>query len=329
MAGPEKFRSVSLHSITPDEPLPFRLAIFYKGKHLVYRMQGQTMEVAIYNKFVYRQIHRVFIPEEDFANYLDYQRVKDEAEKLALNNPKLSAEQRAINKLAASIKSLSDALFSSEDHPALEENVRKAIEISRGTVKAVLAKPYIGIYTSLTQKSDTIANHSMRVSLLATLLGYQLGFVNPVALEQLAAAGLLHDIGKTRLTLSDPFDSSVPTAEKEAMDEEIMKQHPVVSCDLLAKMPFVPQEVTRIIREHHEARDGSGFPNHIRGTVMYGLSKVFTIANTFDSLVSAKQEGDYLELHARALVKLDTEYRNRFDAALLTKALAFLTSKRQ
>ncbi|MBI3555011.1 MAG: HD domain-containing protein [Deltaproteobacteria bacterium] len=328
MAGSEKFRSVSLHSITPGEPLPFRVAIFYKGKHLVFRKPGQQMEVAIYNKFVYRQIHRIFIPEEDFAKYLDYQKVKEEAERSLLQNPKYSPEQQALERLTSSVKALSDALFASEDLASLEENVRKSLEISKATVKAVLAKPYFGIYTMLSQKADTVANHSMRVSVLATLLGYQLGFVNPLALEQLAAAGILHDIGKTKLTLSDPFDESIPASEKEAMDAEIMKQHPVVSCDMLSKMPFVPQEVTRIIREHHESRDGTGYPNRLRGSSMYGLSKVFTIANTFDSLVSSPQDGDALELHARALLKMDKELRNQFDQALLTKALAFLTLKR-
>lgn len=320
MAQDAKFRSISLYSIGPDEPLPFRLAIFYKGRHLVYRMAGQPFESQFYNKFIFRRIHRIYVPEEDYEKYLAYQKKKEEEEALLLSDPKSEQSQKVIAKLLHQVKSVTNELFASPGERELQENVLEAVKVSGQTVEMVLNKPYAQIYNSLSYKANTVADHSMRVSILGTFLAMRLGYVNPAALEQIAAAGLLHDIGKTRLKLDENF---IDEETGEELDQEVMKQHPVVSCHMLEKMSFVPQEVFRIIREHHEARDGSGYPAGIRGVKMYGLSRVFIIANVFDNLTSSLP-GTRKQKYLGATKWMLGEGKGQFDTALLSKAVKAL-----
>jgi putative nucleotidyltransferase with HDIG domain len=185
-------------------------------------------------------------------------------------------------------------------------------------VHRICEKPYLRIFESIPPTSSVV-DHSMRVSLLSTFLGYQLGFVNPIALEHLAAAGLLHDIGKTRVALDGNIDV---TPEQEKLIE---KMHPRLGADLLRKSPNVPEEVITIVVQHHEKRDGTGIPNGLRGPKIDGLTKVLSIANTFDNLIS-ELPGDRETRAKLAAEKMEREMRSWFEPLLLSKATRLLTS---
>lgn len=318
----EDYKSISLFSIVPDEPLPFRVAVHYKGRYVPYRAAGQALEVARYNRFVFKRIGTLFVPVEDFSKYETYVAAKQAEEQKGLSDSALSPEKRLSNKIARELKYATRDIFAFDTETVRQETVRRVLDITHDTVTQVLSKPYMRVFEAISENSNEIVAHSARVSLLATYLGYQCGYVNPVALEYLAAAALLHDLGKTRIALSDDLEAG----EESASETELMKQHPNLTCEMLKDMTFVPDEVMRIIREHHEYRDGSGYPNGIRGPKMLGLSRVFVIANTFDDLVS-EGEGPREVRYEQALKTMVSEMRAKLDPTLMAKVAKILESQ--
>jgi len=313
----DEFQCVSLFSIKPDEPLPFSVFVHYHGQFLIYRTPGQVFEVSKYNRFIYKRISKVYIPAQEMKFYEKYLRSKDEEEDIRLNDPMLTVEQRHNILTTRAITGVTRELFQSVDDSSFQQNTDIVIHHAKETVERVCSKPYLRIFEAIPEKSNTVIAHSIRVSLMSTYLAYQLGFVNAIPLEHIAAAGMLHDIGKTRLPLSDDLEL---TEEDEA---EVMHQHPQLSCEMLKQVPSVPEEVLRIIMEHHENKDGSGYPNKLRGRKMHGLSKVFVIANTFDNLVAGLQ-GDRDTRYQTAAHLMDSKLRHCFETAVLPRALKLI-----
>lgn len=314
-----EYKSISLFSIAPDEPLPFSLAVLYKGRYLRYRNAGQALEVSRYNRFIYKRVGTLYVPVSEYAQYESYLATKSAEEQRSLHDSSLTPEMQFSNRIAYDLSHITRDVFMFDNELGRTESVKRVLSITRQTVEKVLAKPYVKIFESIALKSNDIIAHSARVSLIATYLAYQAGYVNPVALEYLAAAALLHDIGKTKIPLSDELDVDGETA----VESEQMKQHPLVSCEMLKEMPFVPEEVVRIVREHHEYRDGTGYPNGLRGPKMDGLSKVFVIANEFDNIAS-KTGGDRDSRYRSALQVMTGSMRSKFDPMLLAKAAKIL-----
>jgi response regulator RpfG family c-di-GMP phosphodiesterase len=77
--------------------------------------------------------------------------------------------------------------------------------------------------------------------------------------------------------------------------------------------------------QHHEKRDGTGIPNGLRGPKIDGLTKVFSIANTFDNLMS-ELPGDRETRAKLATEKMEREMRAWFEPLLLSKATRLLTT---
>ena len=64
-----------------------------------------------------------------------------------------------------------------------------------------------------------------------------------------------------------------------------MKIHPVVGADILERVRF-PYPVVPIVRSHHEAWDGSGYPDGLKGEEIPIGARILTVVDCFDALAS-------------------------------------------
>lgn len=311
------YSAVSLFTVPPDEVLPFSVSIYYKGRFVIYRQAGQVFEVSKYNRFIYKRISKLYIANNEFQAYQDFVKSHEERGESKIKGHKDSDEKVIIRKTVKDFDLVTKELFGASDEEFSEATL-KVIGVARNTVKDVCERPYLRIFDSIPESSSVVA-HSMRVSLISVFLGYQLGFVNPSGLECLAAAGLLHDIGKTRVALSDDLEIN------EQNEEAIMRMHPALSVEVVKAVQGTPDEVLQIIAEHHERRDGSGYPAGLHGRQIHSLSKVFAIANCFDNIVGELQ-GTREMRHKMAAQKMEREMRSWFDPLLLPKALRLLAT---
>ena len=78
-----------------------------------------------------------------------------------------------------------------------------------------------------------------------------------------------------------------------------------------------------IVAQHHECHDGSGFPKKLRGSAIYDLARIVSIANVFDELVGDGQ-GTLIERQKVAIRQLDEFLYKKFDPQKLEKTLKIL-----
>ena len=150
------------------------------------------------------------------------------------------------------------------------------------------------ILMDLKKYSLTTYDHSIRVSNICMFLGRKLN-LSEEEIKTLRLAGLLHDIGKLKVS-KDILDKPAKLT-KEEYDE--MKNHSKYGVDLLINNGFNNNEVLNLILCHHERIDGLGYPNHLTGDKIPKLSKILTVCDCFDAMNSKRpykeiQNTDYI-----------------------------------
>jgi putative nucleotidyltransferase with HDIG domain len=160
-------------------------------------------------------------------------------------------------------------------------------------------------------------NHSRAVSRLCRTLGYHLQAVAEAAghppavaadkldVESLEMAGLLHDIGKLRIpwSLLNKRNPLVP------FEQGILQSHVPEGVSILRQLGF--EELARLVEEHHEKLDGSGYPERRRQLSLMGA--VIAVSDAFEAMITPnrryaqpkKLAATLAELHALSGVHYD------------------------
>ena len=133
----------------------------------------------------------------------------------------------------------------------------------------------------LGEKDAATEGHTRRVAMLAVEVGEALGLPRR-RLRMLALGGLLHDMGK----LSVP--SSVLTKPGPLDDAEFaeIRKHPEAGELLLRDFGGFAPGVLRLVLDHHERLDGTGYPRGLAGHELDLETRILAACDVYDALVS-------------------------------------------
>ena len=122
--------------------------------------------------------------------------------------------------------------------------------------------------------------HSERAVTFSLRLGYELG-LDKDALRDLELGALLHDIGK----IGVPDSILRKPAKLTEHEWAKMKLHPLHGEKILRNIPFL-EGAAKIVCQHHEKWDGSGYPYGLRGEDINFGARIFSVADAFDAMIS-------------------------------------------
>ena len=150
------------------------------------------------------------------------------------------------------------------------------------------------ISSALDARDPYTGDHSRRVSDTATLLAKMLGLSDD-EIQEIHIAAHLHDIGKIGIP------DSVLLKPGRLDDEEwkMMKRHPQIGADILAKSPRFSR-ISAIILHHHERYDGKGYPFGAKEQEIPLGSRIIAVCDSIDAMASARAY--------RKALPLDTVY---------------------
>lgn len=143
---------------------------------------------------------------------------------------------------------------------------------------------FAGVVRALTSAIDAkdpyTCGHSDRVARVAVCLAEHLG-CTPQEQETIYLSGLLHDIGKIGI---DDQVLRKPGKLTEAEYEHI-KLHAEIGYRILKDIRQLDQ-VLPVVRHHHEAWDGSGYPFRLAGEEIPRFARIVAVADAFDAMSS-------------------------------------------
>jgi putative nucleotidyltransferase with HDIG domain len=126
------------------------------------------------------------------------------------------------------------------------------------------------------------AGHQREVALMAKSIAQEMSgdseFINCVLL-----AAQIHDIGKIMIP---PEILTVP-GKLDIMQQAVIKLHPQTGYAMLRPLDF-PWDIARIIYQHHERLDGTGYPQGLQGGQIMLESRILAVADVAQAMVSKR-----------------------------------------
>ena len=187
-----------------------------------------------------------------------------------------------------------------------EENRRLYAEmrhIYRDTVRAFGA--------AIDLKDAYTSGHSDRVARYAEAIAREMGLTG-LDLEHVGVAGYLHDIGKItvdRAIINNPR----PLTDKEFGE---LNKHVTTGFEILSNIRRPWDEIAYMTKCHHEKVDGTGYPQGLRGDEIPLGSKIVTVADSFDAMMTDRPYRSKLSLD-QALTDLRKHTNKQFDSTVV------------
>jgi len=161
-------------------------------------------------------------------------------------------------------------------------NVEKLNDVSHSLFLRINEnRDIVGCINQMRKVDEYTYTHSINVSLLCMLIGKWMRY-DLKTVKLLVQTGLLHDIGKTKIS-SDILNKPDTLTEDEM--EEIIK-HPIYGYKMVEGIPEINKNVKKGILMHHERDDGSGYPMKLKSDQIHNFAKIVAVADIYDAMTS-------------------------------------------
>jgi HD-GYP domain-containing protein (c-di-GMP phosphodiesterase class II) len=298
MTSSSNYFSVRHDLIQTDQPIPFDLFVnssVVKGKEKFIRIfpQGGSLskeEIAEYH----RKYFQLYIPEDQRKIYLK-----------SLVKSKLDDVQKTTVIKDTALQYLHDIF--DKDKEFSTELLAKNIEGCREVVESMVdvldhhnIDSLRNLIGSLSFHDFYTYDHSINVSMYCIQIYRAINAkASRKELIHAGLGGLLHDLGKIKIPTHVINNPGGLTDEEYQM----IKMHPDYGLELLMSGTYEVNAdidlkiVARVVHEHHENYDGTGYPKKLKGKdEIHLLARVCTIADFFDAITTKRSYNEVLSI---------------------------------
>lgn len=174
---------------------------------------------------------------------------------------------------------ISYALAVVEELPRLEA-ISKDRDSAYEKIQRLISNAVAALANVIEQRDPYTAGHQDRVAEIATAIGRELKL--PVSqIQAISMAAEIHDIGK----ISVPSEVLTRPGRLSVLEMNMVREHVESGYQILSKIEF-DQPIARIVREHHERLDGTGYPRGLKGDEITLEARVIAVADVAEAIVS-------------------------------------------
>lgn len=164
------------------------------------------------------------------------------------------------------------------DRREAEENLTRTLINLRRALGATLTT----LVQAVEAKDSCSAGHQKRVADLARAIATEMGLAEE-DIEGIRMAALIHDIGKISL----PAEILGKSGKFSASEFQLVKTHSQAGYDMLKESEF-PWPIARIVWQHHERVDGSGYPLGLQGENILPGARILAVADVVEAMASPR-----------------------------------------
>lgn len=189
-------------------------------------------------------------------------------------------------------------------------DISSANQISRHIIKEFNTVSDVINYLHLVRPGDDFTYaHSLNVSLMSIIIGEWMN-LSEAEIDEIAIAGLLHDVGKTKISEELLLKPGKLTSE----EYNEVKKHTVLGYMLMENVKDATLNMKYVVLMHHEKIDGSGYPIGATDKEILLFPKIVAIADIYDAMTSNRSYRNRIcpfevikNLEMQTFGKLDTE----------------------
>ena len=131
-----------------------------------------------------------------------------------------------------------------------------------------------------TEVDKDLTYHFLNVSVLSLMIGESAG-LEQEDMQTLGLGSLFHDLGKMKI---EKKHWRKPKHLMNKQEIQLVQQHPKYGVEILKKAGIDNDNILNIVKQHHEAMNGIGYPQGLKEENISRLSKITTLANIYDNL---------------------------------------------
>ncbi len=225
----------------------------------------------------------VHIIDETAAGGIEYNKPisKETAKKIEL----LTVKEKAKFKITESVKKRVaegvSFLYSNTESKDFSNATRS---ITVDLMQAIDENDALAFDIGMLKVSDEYTfKHSVDVATIGMIVAKKMG-MNKSQVFDVGVAGLLHDIGKSKIP------NEILNKPGRLTDEEfaIMKQHTIWGYKILEKNKDISDDIRKAVLQHHEKINGMGYPMRLNSLEICPYAKVLSVADVYDALVTER-----------------------------------------
>lgn len=207
------------------------------------------------------------------------------SEKMIEKIEELKVEDRANVKLTESVKKrVATGIAYLYNNTESDDFIDATNNIANDLMKAITDNESIAVDISALKVSDEYTfKHSVDVATMAMIIGKQHGLTEKEVYE-IGIAGLLHDIGKTKIP-NELLNKAGKLTDEEFL---LMKQHALFGYSILKDKKELSDSVLMGVLQHHEKLNGKGYPLGVPEEKIYEYAKIISTADIYDALVTER-----------------------------------------
>jgi putative nucleotidyltransferase with HDIG domain len=191
-------------------------------------------------------------------------------------NEEIKAAEAIRGRVKKAVDNLQDAL--GKRLPIDESELTPLIEQTLGSLER--NNQALMSLVHLSRAAQKIADHTFSVFCLALNIARRLN-LSEQDKEMLGLASLLHEAGWSQM----PMNLMGKRTAYSEVENKLLRKHPELSATLLSSMSF-NEDLVRIVSEHHEIGDGSGYPKGLTLDELHPVSKILIVADNYDERIN-------------------------------------------
>ncbi len=195
-----------------------------------------------------------------------------------LKNANNMLEKRVIERT----QELADANQELQLEIAERKRAQQELNDSYHRLKKAMEETVNALISAVEIRDPYTAGHQLRVATLSREIGLAMG-LNKEQLDSIRIAAILHDIGKIYI----PSEILTKPASLTETEYSMIKNHPLAGYDILKTIDF-ELPVAKIVYQHHEKINGTGYPQGLVGNEIMLEAKIVNVADVVDAMISQR-----------------------------------------
>ncbi|MCL5962390.1 MAG: PAS domain S-box protein [Chloroflexi bacterium] len=197
------------------------------------------------------------------------------------------------------------------------EHLKKSLEQLRQTLNGFIQ----AIAVTVEMRDPYTAGHQQRVARLATAMAEEMALPED-QIEGIHLAAVVHDIGKICI----PTEILSRPGRLTAIESDMIKTHAEIGYSILMPIDF-PWPLAKIVHEHHELMDGSGYPQGLKGDNILLEARILVVADVVEAMASHRPYRPALGMGA-ALQEISEHRGVLYDPDVVSACLKIIREKR-